>query len=165
MNPAVYIRPLVLDDAKTSYKWRNDADIWKYTEYRPDRHISPEMEEEWLKSKLTKINEKRFAICLEENDRYIGNVQLLEIEKGNASYHIFIGERDFWGKGISQKATKLILSYAFSELNLENVLLEVNPLNVAALTVYGKIGFVPVGENESNGFFKMIISKNEFHNQ
>ena len=162
MNLEIYIRPLVLEDAGTSYLWRNDADIWKYTGFRPDRYISPEMEEEWLKSKLSNANEKRFAICHTASHQYIGNIQLLDITDENAWYHIFIGEKKFWGKGISGKATKLLLTYAFSELNLKNVLLEVNPLNIPACSVYKKVGFVPFGTNEKNGFIKMMLSKNEF---
>lgn len=162
MKPAVYIRPLVLQDAKISYRWRNDPEVWVYTGSKPDRIISPEIEEEWLRSKLDNTNERRFAICLEENDQYIGNVQLLDIDRTEGWYHIFIGEKDFWGKGISQKATKLILSYAFSELNLENVLLEVNPLNVVALSVYKKIGFTPFAEMEIGGFIKMKLDRNTY---
>ncbi|TCC92709.1 GNAT family N-acetyltransferase [Pedobacter hiemivivus] len=161
MTP-IYIRPLVLADAKTSFNWRNDPEVWEYTEYQPDLYISPELEEEWLKAKLSRVNEKRFAICLEENDQYIGNIQLLDIDGEKASYHIFIGEKSFWGRGISQSATKLILAYAFSELNLENVSLEVNPLNVPAWKAYQKVGFESIGENKKNGFMKMAISKNEF---
>lgn len=159
MTPAVYIRPLILEDAQVSCLWRNDPEIWKYTGFKPDRYISPEMEEEWLKNKLINTNEKRFAICLVENDQYIGNIQLLDITKEEAWYHIFIGEKHLWGQGISQKATKLILSYAFYELELENVLLEVNPLNTAAYRVYEKMGFIPFDANEKNGFIKMKLSK------
>lgn len=159
---SVYIRPLVLEDAQTSYKWRNDADIWKYTGFQPDRFISPEIEEQWLKSKLIKNNEKRFAICLADNDQYIGNIQLLNIDGEKACYHIFIGVKDFWGKGISQSATRLILSYAFLELNLNVVLLEVNPLNIPALIVYKKMGFIATGENKEDGFIKMCLSKKDF---
>lgn len=162
MKTAVYIRPLTLEDAKISCLWRNDADIWKYTGFKPDRYISAEMEEEWLKNKLNNLNEKRFAICLTANDQYIGNIQLLDITEEEACYHIFIGEKSLWGKGISQTATRLILAYAFSELNLENVLLEVNPLNAAACSVYQKTGFVPIGKNTDNGFIKMRLNRNEF---
>jgi diamine N-acetyltransferase len=162
MRQAVYIRPLILEDAKVSCLWRNDAEIWKYTEFKPDRHISLEMEEEWLKSKLDNSNEKRFAICLEANDQYIGNIQLVGITQEEACYHIFIGEKSFWGQGISQMATKLILSYAFSELDLESVLLEVNPLNTVAYSIYEKTGFIPFGVNEKNGFIKMKLNKNKF---
>lgn len=162
MSNAVYIRPLVLDDAKISYQWRNDSNIWEYTEFKPNKYISLEIEETWLKSILKNDNEKRFAICIQENNQYIGNIQLININKAEASYHIFIGEKSFWGKGIAQQATKLILEYAFFELGLEKIKLEVNPLNISANAVYIKIGFVPISKNENNGFIKMVLHKKDF---
>lgn len=159
---SVYIRPLVLEDAKVSYNWRNDPEIWTFTEFKPDRYISPQMEEEWLKTKLFRTDEKRFAICLAGNDQYIGNIQLLEIDHEKAWYHLFIGEKTFWGQGISQKATQQLLAYAFSELDLKMILLEVHPDNIAARTVYKKMGFQTVGNNNGTGFLKMRLRKTEF---
>lgn len=162
MDNFVYIRPLVLSDANVSYRWRNDSEIWRFTEFKPDRYISLETERQWLKDKLENRNERRFAICLKENNQYIGNIQLLNINQGLASFHIFIGEKILWGKGIGQQATKLLLNYAFSQLGLDSVLLEVNQLNISACKTYEKMGFVPVGTNAINGFIKMKLNKKEF---
>lgn len=162
MNSSVYIRPLVLDDAKISYRWRNDPEIWRYTGFKPNKHISLETEEAWLKAKLKNTDERRFAICLYESNQYIGNIQLININNGEASYHIFIGEKKFWGKGFAKQATKLILQYAFAELGVDRVLLEVNQFNIAAYEVYKKMGFVSVGQNESNGFIKMMLKQTDF---
>ena len=38
MNNSIYLRPLVLDDAKISYKWRNTPEIWKYSRFDPKEH-------------------------------------------------------------------------------------------------------------------------------
>lgn len=162
MNTLIYLRPLVLADARTSYKWRNDPDIWKYTEFKPDRHITREIETKWLSSKLKKSNEKRFAICLLSTNQYIGNVQLLDIDYEKAWFHIFLGEKKFWGQGISKKATKIILYYGFSALGLKKVLLEVNSLNIAAWKLYEKIGFTYSGKNEKTGLREMTITRMAF---
>lgn len=162
MDNEVYIRPLVLNDADISYQWRNESDIWTFTEFKPDKYISLEIEREWLKGKLENKNERRFAICLKENNQYIGNIQLLNINERMASFHIFIGEKKLWGKGIGQQATKLILKHAFSELGLGSILLEVNPLNISACKIYKRMGFVTDGVNELNGFIKMKLTKNKF---
>lgn len=162
MKASVYIRPLTLEDAKTSYLWRNDPEIWKYTGSKPDQFISQAMETNWLENKLNKPNEKRFAICVAANDQYIGNIQLLDITDTEATFHIFIGEKSFWGKGISLAATQLLLTFAFLEMKLENVSLEVNPMNIAALALYNRTGFLAIGKNQLNGFLKMRLSRNEF---
>lgn len=164
MKPIVYIRPLTLADASVSHSWRNDPEVWKYTEFKPDRYISLEMEREWLNSKLSNKDEKRFAICLKENHQYIGNIQLLNMDTEKAWYHLFIGEKMFWGKGISQKATYLLLCYAFSELDLKTILLEVNVLNHAARAVYDKMGFtvLPYTTIQKVGFTQMKLDKADF---
>ncbi|WP_316811951.1 GNAT family protein [Pedobacter heparinus] len=162
MNLFIYLRPLELADAHISYRWRNDPEIWEYTGFKPDRYISPEMEIEWLSRKLKKRDEKRFAICLLDSNQYIGNVQLLEIQDGKAWFHIFIGEKELWGLGISQKATTIVTYYAFAELGLKSVQLSVNPLNVAAYKIYEKNGFTYTGVDEKNGFLEMTLTRESF---
>lgn len=162
MNTFIYLRPLELADAMISYRWRNDPEIWQYTGSKPDKYISPELETAWLSTKMNKTDEKRFAICLLDNNQYIGNVQLLEIDHEKAWFHIFIGEKELWGLGISQKATTIVLYYAFSELELTYVLLSVNPLNIAAYSVYEKLGFSYTGKTDKNGFMEMKLSKDAF---
>lgn len=162
MNSFIYLRPLELADALISYRWRNDPEIWEYTGSKPDKYVSPELETAWLSSKLNKSDEKRFAICLLDNNQYIGNVQLLEIDQEKAWFHIFIGEKELWGLGISQKATNIVLYYAFSELGLAYVQLSVNPLNMAAYRVYEKIGFSYSGASDKNGFIEMKLDKETF---
>lgn len=160
MNSIVYLRPLRLEDAKVSYKWRNDPEVWKFTGSRPDRHITYAIEKEWLNRTLEKKGEKRFAICLTKNDKYIGNIQLIGIDRGSASFHLFIGNKRYWGKGIGKKASFLVLQYGFSSLKLQQVALEVHKGNIAAFSIYKSMGFECEGEN--NQFWVMMLSKADF---
>ncbi len=146
-------------DAKVSYKWRLDPEIWAYTAFKPDHQISLKTEQDWLKNKLSNKNEQRFAICIASNHQYIGNIQLLDIDSNEGSYHIFIGEKEYWGKGIAQQATRLILNYAFTEIGLQQVVLEVNVSNLAAIAVYKKMGFLYTRLDDGTGFVKMICTK------
>ena len=147
MCDSVYIRPLRREDALTSYKWRNDPDIWLYTGRRPDRTITSEIELEWIDRVLKDPSSRRFAICLKDGDVYIGNVQLTDIKEGKAEFHIFIGAKEYWGKGFATEATKLIIDYAKNELRLNGLYLWVNPQNKSAVKVYSKCGFKPVDES------------------
>lgn len=160
MKSVVYLRPLRADDAKISCKWRNDPEVWKFTGSRPDRYITYEIEKEWLNFTLEKKSERRFAICLKKGDRYIGNTQLLGIRRKSASFHLFIGDRRYWGKGIGKEASFLILQYAFSELKLQQVALEVHKENIPAISIYKSMGFEHVDEN--NNFLVMILKKARF---
>ena len=136
----VLIRPLEISDASISWKWRNDPEIWKYTGKKPDIFVTEEIEKKWLHEKLLEKDSVRFAITVD--DLYVGNIQLTNIIKEDkAEYHIFIGERSFWGKGIASLATNQIIRYATNILKLKEISLFVNPLNKAAIKVYEKSGF------------------------
>lgn len=162
MSESIYLRPLVLEDATTSYRWRNNPDIWKYTPFNPSVPITLEMETEWLDKTIGRADQKRFAICLTENEKYIGNVQLIDIVEGEAEFHLFIGEQDYWGRGIGEKATELILNYAFFTLDLDSVKLDVNRENVAAIKIYTRQGFVGL-DGSKDSFMMMRITKESYH--
>jgi len=145
----VSIRPLRESDALTSYAWRNDPDIWRYTGKRPDREITPEMELEWIRKVLARPDEKRFAVCVGDEMEYVGNAQLTDISPTQAQFHIFIGKKEYHGKGIGTEATRLVLLHAFEVLQLRQVYLKVNRSNVAAVRAYEKCGFRITAESGS----------------
>lgn len=149
----IFIRPLSFEDAKTSYKWRNDPVIWKYTGSKPDRIIQYEDELEWISNVLSRDNEKRFAIIADDN--YVGNVQLTDITRDQAVFQIFIGNQNFWGKGVAFEATRLIISVAFKQLKLKTIKLRVRKGHERAISLYTKIGFQEVSRDEE--FLTMII--------
>lgn len=139
----VLIRPLRIEDAKTSFGWRNNPAIWKYTGNKPDIYITEEIETRWLQEKLLDKNSVRFAVLVD--DIYVGNIQLTNIiEKQSAEFHIFIGETDFWGKGFAQSASLQLIRYAKSILNIKEIYLFVKPENVFAIRAYEKVGFEKV---------------------
>lgn len=143
----VRIRPLRETDAVISYKWRNNPEIWRYTERKPDQPITYEIEHKWLREVLKRPNEKRFAICVGNRDEYVGNIQLTDIiSKKMAQFHIFIGESSYHNKGVGTRATGLLLDYAFYILELEMVYLFVQQDNASAIRLYEKCGFSSVGE-------------------
>ncbi|PWN68327.1 GNAT family N-acetyltransferase [Chryseobacterium phosphatilyticum] len=156
----VLIRPLVKEDALTSYHWRNDPEVWKFTGSRPDREITQEIESEWIDRILKDEKSKRFAILCD--NQYVGNVQLTNIENTTAEFHIFIGNKNFWGKGISQLATYQILYYAKEVLKLSEINLHVKPENIAAVKSYKRNNFVVIEENSDD--IKMSLQLCELKN-
>lgn len=157
MTISVYLRPLILSDALTSFQWRNDPEIWVYTKFKPTMYITPEIETEWLRENLNNPDQSRFAICLKELDTYIGNVQLLDITECGGELHLFIGNKLYWGKGVGYQATMLLLRYAFMERNLELVYLRVHPANIPAISIYEKAGFEITGKED--GLIRMAALK------
>jgi len=143
---SVLIRPLATTDAIFSWEWRNDPEIWRFTGKRPDQYITPQIEKEWIEKVLSETNSKRFAIIV--NDIYVGNIQLTNIaEDKTAEYHIFIGNKNYWSKGIGQLATIQIIRYAKTILNLEALYLSVHPDNVGGIKLYEKCNFKKVNSD------------------
>ncbi|WP_207533061.1 GNAT family N-acetyltransferase [Desertivirga arenae] len=161
MKTNIYLRALKIEDASTSYKWRNIPEIWKYTKFRPKEPISAEIEEKWLLNCYKKDNECRRAICLRDTHEYIGNVQIVDIENSKGVFHLFIGNKSYWGKGIGKDATSQILKIGFNELRLEMISLEVHTYNTAALHIYKKFGFTECSENED--FIEMALSRSAYN--
>ena len=150
----VTIRPLLEQDAYISVKWRNDPEVFKYTGNTYKNEITLETELNWIRKVITNKNEYRCAILAD--DIYVGNIYLTDITSEFAQYHIFIGNKDYWGKGVAKKASELILNHAFNKLNLSFVFLRVKKQNVAAVHLYKKLGFVE--KKEDGDWIDMIAS-------
>jgi len=88
-----------------------------------------------------------FTIRTIEDDRLIGDIGLggLDWASGNAWVGIGIGERVYWGRGYGTEAMRLILRFAFEELNLNRVSLDVFEYNPRAIRSYEKAGFTVEG--------------------
>ena len=137
----IIIRKLEPNDAEISWKWRNDPEIWKYTDRSHHDYITKEIEQAWIEQSLTQAGNKRFAICVGREQKYVGNIQLCIDENDEAAYHIFIGDREQWGKGIAYKATSWVIEYASNELHLKKLIAKVHKDNEASLKFLTKSGF------------------------
>ena len=141
----ILIRRLSLADASISFRWRNDPEVWKYTSNKPNKLITKEIEKNWLEKKLAEKNSSSFAIIVD--NQYIGNIQITDIiERDKGQYHIFIGEKSFWGKGIAKQATAQIIRFAKEELKLKELYLIVNPSHLSAIKLYETSGFIKVND-------------------
>ena len=62
-----------------------------------------------------------------------------------AEFYISMGNASYKRKGIAYSATKLLLAYAFGELGMNKVFLNVDAENAAACNLYEKVGFTCEG--------------------
>ncbi len=143
----VKLRLLKREDAYVSVAWRNDPEVFRFTGNTYDHEITIENELEWIDKVITRDCERRYAI--EADGKYIGNIYLTDIEKGSARYHIFIGDKQYWGKGVASRASKELLDIAFNELNLNKVSLKVNRQNFSAVRLYERLGFKEIDGSDA----------------
>lgn len=152
----IKIRPLVEEDAYTSVKWRNDPEVFKYTGNTYDHIITTESELNWIRKVMSNPKEHRCAIIAD--GKYVGNIYLTDIYNGCANYHIFIGDKNSWGKGIAKEASKQIIRYGFENLELNEIRLRVKIQNTRAVQLYNSLGF---SLSASDGeWFEMKLVKN-----
>lgn len=79
---------------------------------------------------------------LTAGDEPIGAIQLSDIDPWarHAELGVFIGDPAYRGKGLGSEAMRLLLSFAFRQLNLHKVWLTVDADNQTAIRCYDRLG-------------------------
>jgi len=130
-------------------RWARDSEYWRLANSNPVRAVSSKAVKQWVEKEQEdrRGDQFEFSIRTLQEDRLIGDVGLdgVRWNHGNAFVGIAIGEREYWGKGYGTEAMRLILRYAFVELNLQRVSLSVFEYNLRAIRSYEKISFVHEG--------------------
>ena len=124
-------------------KWMNDPKVRHYL-----RNIWPQTLEE-VKKLLESLPNRQmrelivFTVYHKHAKRPIGSIGFNQINwvSRNANIFINIGEPEFWGKGIAGEASKLMINYGFTELNLHKIYAGVFTPNKRSLRVFQKLGF------------------------
>lgn len=137
---SVYLRLLCEEDAKTSFKWRNDATIWCFTEGRPNRVVTYEMELAWVRKVMCDKTRANFAICEKGTNKYVGNIYLVNIMSERCELGIFIGDAESRGRRYGEEALTLLAQYAREYLSVKRIDIRFNLKNMAALKSYIRAG-------------------------
>jgi RimJ/RimL family protein N-acetyltransferase len=131
--------------------WSNDAEYLRLVSIRPalPTTISAMRHEvdEYIESEEIEHDVFEFLVRPRADDRLIGFVALSHIRwnNGDAMLSISIGDRAYWGRGYGTDAVRVLLRFAFTELNLHRVTLGVFEYNERARRAYEKAGFVVEG--------------------
>lgn len=135
--------PAVPEDYPIMAGWSNNAEYLRLLDGDPVRPETPEFFMQF-KNTDTSVN---FHIRTLEDDTLIGFMGLFNIKWSNQTciLGMSIGNPDYWGKGYGSDALRLMLQYAFDELNLYRISLEVLGYNTRAIRAYEKAGFVREG--------------------
>jgi RimJ/RimL family protein N-acetyltransferase len=139
----VRLRGIEREDIPTFVRWFNDPEVRQYLlMFTP---MSTAQEERWFESALERQDDYLFAIeaHIEDGWIHIGNCGLHRVDwkSRSAAFGIALGEKAYWGRGYGTDATRTLLRFAFHELNLHRVELEVFEYNPRARRCYEKAGF------------------------
>lgn len=140
----VALGPLRRDLLPIFERWRNDfgtAPMLGNATPEPAETIGAWYERQLASAEIT------FVIYELATWRPLGTAILYDVHAGyrRASFGITIGEAAARGRGYGTEVTRLILDYAFTVLELHNVMLTVNAYNVAGIRAYTRAGFREFG--------------------
>ena len=141
----VYLRPIKYEDMESIYKSCQDEEILYMTGTRKSFTLDEIIRSyKQFREDTTRYD---FAICLLDNNEIIGDLSILDIDQENntAGFRISLHSRNTLNKGYGTEATKLAQKYAFEELKLNRLELEVFSHNIRGIKAYEKAGFKKEG--------------------
>ncbi len=123
-------------------RWYSDPEVARLTRYQEGPMRSDEIERFFV-SRVVGPESLTLAIHLRSDGRLIGSCAFSQLDgdNGSALYHITVGEKDCWGRGLGTEATEIMLEHAFVRLGLHRVALTVFAFNERAIRSYRKVGF------------------------
>ena len=150
----IRLRALEREDIPTFVRWFNDPEVCRYIMiYEP---MSKAKEEQWFESMLERRDDFMFGVEARTDDGWvhIGNMGLHSVDwkDRHAVLGITLGEKEYWGQGYGTDAVRTLLRWAFHELDLHRVELEVFDFNPRARRCYEKAGFRLEGTRRERHF-------------
>jgi RimJ/RimL family protein N-acetyltransferase len=138
----VTLRPHSSADDDNAHRWLNDMEAARLLGDRYPRSRAatrPRVDVDRMPS----FDAVRFGVDTRDG-RHIGWVNLFDTspESRSAQLGVFIGEREYWSRGYGSQAVALALDFAFDEMNLHRVWLQVWSFNPRAIAAYRKLGFI-----------------------
>jgi len=124
-------------------EWLNDWETSQFLAPGVPFPMSLEDETDWFENRRRREGTYTFAILTLAENKLIGNTGLhnVDLKNRSATFGIFIGDKNYWGKGYGTDATKTIARWGFEQLGLNRIELWVYDFNPRAIRAYEKAGF------------------------
>jgi RimJ/RimL family protein N-acetyltransferase len=141
----VNLRAFTDEDIKPSAEFMNDPEIILNLDDDAPMPQSVETQKIWFEEmRKDKKNYKDFFWAIDTKDgKFIGGCGVNHMDRKNrvAQVGIFIGDRDYLGKGYGTDAMKVLMEFLFEEYNVNKIKLSVFDYNKRAIKSYEKCGF------------------------
>jgi RimJ/RimL family protein N-acetyltransferase len=118
----VTLRPLRQSDVTQVYvDWLNDEDVNRYME---SRHTQWDLESVREYVRVHEGLDQAYLLAILYNDIHVGNIKILydDFRNGVMSVSFFIGEKQYWGKGLANEAISILSNFAFENLNAQKIM-------------------------------------------
>lgn len=144
----IYLSPIVNGDAAKFAEWLSDIEITKYLSLAGKIMT---VDEEY--NALQVLAADNLAIVANDGDVLLGICGFIDINltQRYAEIGIFIGEKNYLGRGFGTEALRLLMEFGFNVRNLHSIRLRVRSFNERAIRCYEKCGFKTVGRYREAG--------------
>jgi RimJ/RimL family protein N-acetyltransferase len=146
LGELVKLRAIEPPDAEALWRWANDPDVVRWMDEGYPRSLAQTMKR-MQESPRNGYSNVLFGVEALSDGNLIGAVDLrdAEPETGIAELDIYLGEKEYWGRGYATDTMRAICRFGFGKMRLHKITLEVVAENHAAHHVYQKVGFVDEG--------------------
>lgn len=143
----VRLREYRKEDIKQAQNYVNDPDINSLISPSIPYPFTLEDEQKWFEDLSATKDTYSFAIETLEDKKYIGGCGINHIDWKNsvATVGIFIGDKDYLGKGYGTDAMNILIKFIFEQVNINKIKLHVFSFNIRAIKSYEKCGFKQEG--------------------
>lgn len=132
------------EDLPDYRKWNSDPEFGRFYNSSPIREIPEKRANEWLHEHSG--SDFRFAIRPFDLDNFMGICAIEDIEWPHRVGWLSIAlGPGYQGSGCGTEAMRLLMNYAWNELNLHRLQLTVFDYNKPAIAMYEKLGFQKEG--------------------
>lgn len=151
------MRSFELSDLDEIMKYWNSLELRRLLGNMDRGPVARNQEEEWIKDTWKLRQERKaflFAVETITDNKLIGGTGLFKFDwtSRSAEVGISIYNPEYWGKSYGVESLDLILKFAFQDLNLNRVELEVFDFNTRAYKCYLKVGFKEIGKKRKARF-------------
>jgi RimJ/RimL family protein N-acetyltransferase len=143
----IILRAFEREDAERCYRWMNDPNVVRTLKSRYP--IAFQNELEWLERAMhPSVTERHFAIERRDDRTHVGNASIHDIDWVSRTgwFGLFIGEPSAWNRGFGTDAILTLVRFAFDEMNLRKLRVNVFDYNDRAMHVLLTHGFVQEGK-------------------
>jgi RimJ/RimL family protein N-acetyltransferase len=153
LGERVRLRAMEPADAEALWRWNHDPEVMRWMDASYAQSLA--RVRTWLEERprnaygdvLFGVDAPADPAAPAADWRLIGLVRLsgAQPETGCAELDIYLGEKEYWGKGYATDVMRTVCRYGFESMRLHKVTLTVVTENEAALRVYRRVGFVEEG--------------------
>lgn len=139
----LFMRPFEQKDFASFFAFVRDENATRFMSFTPEQRTLAGAQETFeLILQNYGGNNQIFALAVIRrwDNKYIGSLGLYPVENSPDTELFYSLLPKYWGKGYATEASRRLLIYAFSELNLKKILAYIFPHNQASTRVAERLG-------------------------